>query len=140
MVVVLVLAAGAGWESAVLARLGERPDVVVLKRCVDVADLLATASAGQADAAVIGIDAPGLDTAAVDHLRHHGVRTVAVLPATSETDAAAMAATRIGIRAVVGEHELDRLADSLVADDEAAATEPSAPEAGVSPWPRPRAG
>lgn len=139
MLVVLVLAAGAGWESAALARLGERPDIVVLKRCVDVADLLATASAGQADAAVVGIDAPGLDTAAVDHLRHHGVRAVAVLPATAGTDAAAMAATRIGIRVVVGEHELDRLADSLVADDEVAtAAEPSAPGVGASPVaPRP---
>ena len=132
MVVVLVLAAGAGWESPALARLGERPDVVVLKRCVDVADLLATASAGQADAAVVGIDAPGLDTAAVDHLRHHGVRTVAVLPATSDADAAAMAATRIGIRAVVGEHELDRLADSLLAGDDVA-PEPALLETEAAP-------
>ena len=38
-----------------------RSDVVVLKRCVDVDDLLATAASGQADVAVLGLDAPGLD-------------------------------------------------------------------------------
>ena len=43
------------------ALLGDRTDVVVLKRCVDVDDLLATGSAGQADAAVVALDAPGLD-------------------------------------------------------------------------------
>ena len=37
VVVVLVLAAGAAWESAALTRLADRADVVVLKRCVDVA-------------------------------------------------------------------------------------------------------
>ena len=139
MVVVLVLAAGAGWESPALARLGERPDVVVLKRCVDVADLLATASAGQADAAVVGIDAPGLDTAAVDHLRHHGVHIVAVLPSTTDTDVATLAATRVGIHTVVGEAELDRLADVLVAGDEVA-PETAAPEIEESPAAGPRPG
>ena len=45
--------------------------MVVLKRCVDVDDLMATAAAGQADCAVVALDAPGLDATAVDHLRRH---------------------------------------------------------------------
>ena len=66
MVVVLIVAAGAPWESPALAALGARSDVVVLKRCVDVDDLLATAAAGQAEVAVVGLDAPGFDVRAVD--------------------------------------------------------------------------
>ena len=118
MVVVLVLAAGADWESPALTRLADRADVVVLKRCVDVADLLATAAAGQAEVAVVAIDSPGLDRAAVDHLRGHGVRPVAVLPGGADLDAAALRATRIGVRALVGEHELDALADLVAVGEE----------------------
>ena len=117
MVVVLVLAAGAGWEPAALAALAGRPDVVVLKRCVDVADLLATAAAGQADVAVVGLDAPGLDAAAVDHLRGHGVRTVAVLPGGADTDVSLLAASRIGVRATLGDDALDGLGELVTADD-----------------------
>jgi MinD-like ATPase involved in chromosome partitioning or flagellar assembly len=118
VVVTLVLAAGAAWESAALTRLAGRPDVVVLKRCVDVPDLLASAAAGQADVAVVAIDAPGVDQAAVDHLRGHGVRPVAVLPAGPDLDAAALRATRIGVRALVGDHELDALPELVAAGEE----------------------
>ncbi len=118
MVVVLVLAAGAAWESGALTRLADRGDVVVLKRCVDVPDLLATVAAGQAEVAVVAIDSPGLDRAAVDHLRSHGVRPVAVLPGGPDLDAAALRANRIGIRALVGDHELAALGDLVAAGDE----------------------
>ena len=118
MVVVLVLAAGAAWESPALTRLADRADVVVLKRCVDVADLLATAAAGQADVAVVAIDSPGLDRAAVDHLRGHGVRPVAVLSGGADLDPATLRATRIGVRALVGENELDVLADLVAVGED----------------------
>lgn len=117
MVVVLVVAAGASWESAALALLGERSGIVVLKRCVDVDDLMAAASAGQADVAVVAVDAPGLDPAAVEHLRAHGVRPVAVVPGGPAGDAAALRATRIGIRSLVGEDELAVLPDVVAAQD-----------------------
>ena len=55
--------------------------MVVLKRCVDVDDLLAAVTAGQADVAVLSLDAPGLDPATVAHLRRHAVRPVAVTAA-----------------------------------------------------------
>ena len=134
MVVVLVLAAGAAWESPALTGLADRADVVVLKRCVDVGDLLATAAAGQADVAVVSLDAPGLDRDAVDHLRGHGVRPVAILPSGPDLDAAALRATRIGVRAVVADDELPQLGDVVAAGDEpeptvARATEHPSPEA-----------
>ena len=75
VVVVLILASGAAWESAAADGLLERESgVVVLRRCVDVPDLLAAASAGQADVAVVALEAPGLDLDAVDHLRRFQVR------------------------------------------------------------------
>jgi MinD-like ATPase involved in chromosome partitioning or flagellar assembly len=113
VVVVLVVAAGAAWESTALGLLGERPGIVVLKRCVDVDDLLAAASAGQADVAVLGVDAPGLDLVAVEHLRSYGVRPVAIVPGGAALDAACLRATRIGIRSLVAEDELESLPDAV---------------------------
>ena len=122
MVVALVVASGAAWEPAALALLGERPGIVVLKRCVDVDDLMAAASAGQADVAVLGVDAPGLDVAAVEHLRAHGVRPVAIVPGGPALDAACLRATRIGIRSLVAEDELSSLPDAVAAGEEPADT------------------
>src|SRR5436190_2220409 len=64
MRVVLMLAAGADWESRALGLLGDRRDLVVLKRCVDVDDLLATATSRQADTAVVALEVPGFALAA----------------------------------------------------------------------------
>ena len=116
MVVVLVVAAGAAWESTALAQLAERKGIVVLKRCVDLDDLLASASAGQADVAVLGVDTHGLDQAAVDLLRKHSVRPVAVVPNGAGLDAARLRATRIGIRTMVSEAELATLPDAVLAE------------------------
>jgi MinD-like ATPase involved in chromosome partitioning or flagellar assembly len=138
VVVVLVVAAGAAWESTALELLAERPGIVVLKRCVDVDDLLASASAGQADVAVLGVDSHGLDQAAVDLLRKHSVRPVAVLPDGAGLDAAQLRATRIGIRATVSEAELDTLPDAVLAgeatvDADTGAESPDEPEPSEAP-------
>jgi MinD-like ATPase involved in chromosome partitioning or flagellar assembly len=74
---VLVAAGGARWESGALRTL-TGAGLVVLKRCVDLADLLASAGSGQADVAVVSADLPGLDASAVTHLLRHDVRTLAV--------------------------------------------------------------
>jgi len=116
VVVVLVVAAGAAWESTALALLAERQGIVVLKRCVDLDDLLASASAGQADVAVLGVDTHGLDQAAVDLLRKHSVRPVGVVPDGTELDAARLHATRIGIRSV-SEAELATLPDAVLEEE-----------------------
>ncbi|MBJ7357620.1 hypothetical protein [Nocardioides sp.] len=124
MVVVLIVAAGAAWESAALAALGDRSDVVVLKRCVDVDDLLATAAAGQADVAVVGLDAPGFDVPATDHLRRHGVRPVAVSPAGADLEAARVHASRIGAATVVASDDLDGLVDAVRRPPEPSRSDP----------------
>lgn len=145
MRVVLLVAAGASWESSALALLGERRDVVVLKRCVDVDDLLASAASGQADTAVVALEAPGFDLAAVDHLRRHGVRPVAVAPGGAHTDPARVRAARIGLRVVVPDDDLASLAAAVTADEpepQAAGPEPSIADrldgaAGGAPEPGP---
>jgi MinD-like ATPase involved in chromosome partitioning or flagellar assembly len=90
--------------------------VVVLRRCVDVADLLAAASAGQADVAVVAVEAPGLDQAAVDHLRRFQVRPLAVIPA-GPVEGHRLRAARLGITALLPDDRLDELAAALQADD-----------------------
>ena len=124
MVVVLVVAAGAAWESPVLELVAGRPGLVVLKRCVDVDDLLAVGSAGQADAALVALDAPGLDQAAVDLLHRHQVRVVAVAGGGSP-DAARARAERVGVDGLADERDLPRVLELLESDDE--------PDASVDP-------
>ena len=144
MLVVLVVASGAGWESAATRLLNETPGIVVLKRCVDVDDLLAAATAGQADVAVLGLDAPGLDLAATDHLRRHGVRPVAVLPTGSDPDASRVRSARIGIGRLVAEEHLDTLPGAVTAVEQASGdtvVRPAmAPGAAPVPPPAPGAG
>jgi MinD-like ATPase involved in chromosome partitioning or flagellar assembly len=120
---VLVVAAGAPWESAVLRTLTASPDVVVLKRCMDVTDLLATATSGQADVAVVGLEAPGLDRPALDHLAAHQVRVVGVVE-DADRERGRSRATAIGMSTVLATGELDRLHGAVV---EAAAA-PAPPE------------
>jgi MinD-like ATPase involved in chromosome partitioning or flagellar assembly len=117
VVVVLVVASGAAWESPLLALVGERHDLVLLKRCVDIDDLLASASAGQADAAVVALDAPGLDHAAVDLLHRHQVRVV-VVAGPGSPDAVQTRAARIGVDGLVGADDLSRVVELLERDDE----------------------
>jgi MinD-like ATPase involved in chromosome partitioning or flagellar assembly len=65
---------------------------------------------------VLGLDAPGLDVAAVDHLRSHSVRPVAVV-ASELMEAGRVRAARIGIAQLVPDDELDALPDAVTAAD-----------------------
>jgi MinD-like ATPase involved in chromosome partitioning or flagellar assembly len=74
---VLLAAGGEAWEAGALRALAV-DGVIVLKRCVDLADLLATAATGQAGVAVVSGELTGLDADAVMQLLRHDVRCVAV--------------------------------------------------------------
>lgn len=121
MICVLVLAAGAAWESDALARLTADGGIVVLKRCVDVDDLLATAATGQADAVVLALDAPGLDPAAISHLRRHAVRPVAVVDSTTAADVRSRT-ERLDIGVLVAADDLATLAEAVTHAEDLADT------------------
>ncbi|CUR56332.1 ATPase involved in chromosome partitioning [metagenome] len=127
-VCVLMVASGAGWEPAAFAALNQRSGVVVLKRCVDVTDLLAVATAGQAEVAVLALEAHGLDRAAVEHLTRHGVRAVAVA-GPLDADAGARAA-RVGVTSIVADDDLVGLVDAVL--DAAAPPVPTPEQHGPS--------
>ncbi|CAB4746320.1 unannotated protein [freshwater metagenome] len=116
--VVLVAGGGAAWEARALEVLGSRSGVVVLKRCVDVDDLLAASASGQADVAVVGLDAHGLDQGAVDLVRRHGVRPVVVVPRGTPSEAARARAVRIGVRTLVAEEQVDTLGEAVTQPEE----------------------
>ncbi len=74
---VLVLASGAPWEAAFLNGCADA-GLVVAARCVDLVDLMAAATLGQAEVAVVAARPARLDADAVQHLLRHDVRVLAV--------------------------------------------------------------
>lgn len=111
---VLVLAAGAEWESAALARIDAHPGLVVLRRCMDADDLMASATSGQADVALVALDAPGFDPACVEHLRRHGVRVVAVAEEVGGRHDVADRAARLDVAHVLGAGCTDEVPAALL--------------------------
>ena len=75
---VLVAAGGAGWEVGALRALSGAAGSVLLKRCVDLPDLLATASTGQARVAVVADGLVGLDADSLALLGRAGLGVVLV--------------------------------------------------------------
>jgi Flp pilus assembly CpaE family ATPase len=84
---VLTAAAGAAWESALIAELAAGDhDIMVARRCVDIVDLLAVAASGQGVATLVDAQLRKLDADAVDRLTHSGVAVVAVTRPTPSDD------------------------------------------------------
>lgn len=128
--VVVLVSTGAAWETRALAALQAHRATVVLKRCVDVADLLATASTGQADVAVLAADLAGLDHTVVDDLGRYGVRVVGI---ATDAELTRPRAARIGLVTLLDATEVDAVADlvdSLPADPTQTSERPGAAPAG----------
>lgn len=88
----LLAGAGEPWESGVVRTLqAPGSPVTLVRRCVDVADAVATAASGQADVVLLGRDLPGVDVDAVTRLRADGVLPL-LLHATPPSDSATLAA------------------------------------------------
>ena len=117
---VLVLAGGASWEAGVLQALGAA-GIVVAKRCVDVPDLMASASAGEAAVAVVGGDVPHLDAEAVMHLLRYDVRTLAVTTDPAVADRLA----RMGVVETAAPADVFAAVERVAARDVVADPEPT---------------
>lgn len=133
---VLVLGSGAAWESAALSTLVSGRGIVVLKRCVDVTDLLATVTLGQAQVAVVSLDSPGLDAGAIAHLRQHQVEPVVVLADTGREDLR-VRLERLGISYAVSEPQMSGLADLVLAAGREAPDQVRTEARGAAPAPTP---
>ncbi|HET9860640.1 MAG TPA: hypothetical protein VFQ19_12745 [Nocardioidaceae bacterium] len=112
---VLVAAGGAGWEAAALQHLATAgPGIVLLKRCVDLNDLLATATTGQAGVALLAHALPGLDGDSVELLRRSGVGLVLVAEPVDLGDGEEARLRRLGVRHVLDSTDLSSLAGTVV--------------------------
>lgn len=77
---VVVAAGGARWEASALAEIESAPDLRLVRRCVDAADLLSLAGSGFAQVAFVDPLLPGLDVDGVARLERAGIAVVAVGP------------------------------------------------------------
>ena len=68
------------WEGALVTTLDQAPTLTVLRRCADLAELLAVSGTGRAAGAFVSPDLPGLDRSALQRLHNDGLAVVAVLP------------------------------------------------------------
>ncbi|UPK76175.1 hypothetical protein MU582_05920 [Nocardioidaceae bacterium SCSIO 66511] len=110
---VLIAAGGAPWESAAVQALERSAHVSHVRRCVDVLDLVATAAAGRAHAALLAADLPGLDTDVVHRLAEARVTPIGYADTGDDSVAARFAA--IGVGACSDIDGLDRIDDLVVA-------------------------
>jgi MinD-like ATPase involved in chromosome partitioning or flagellar assembly len=126
--VTVALAAGtAGWEADALAAVAAAPTrVTLVKRCLDLNDLLVVAATGTVRVAVVDHGLGGLDSDSVERMRRAGVRTVAVLPHDA-SDIERQRLRRLGVARQVEAGGLSDLAATL----EDVAASPLAP-AGLS--------
>jgi MinD-like ATPase involved in chromosome partitioning or flagellar assembly len=131
-VAVLLTAGGEPWETSAL-RLLDADGVVVLKRCVDLADLLASAATGQVDVAVVSGELGGLDADAVMQLLRDDVRCVAV-------GGSADALARIGVVSVIAPAELAQLPEAVTSAGTRALVVDPDPHPDTSPAPVTAAG
>jgi len=107
---VVLAAARAPWEPALLGVLAEA-GMVVLRRCVDLADLLAIVATGQADVAVLSADLAGLDADVVRRLGAHEVRPLVV----AEPGAHLERMSRLGVPVVAAPEDVPAAVEALLA-------------------------
>ena len=121
---ILCAADGAPWEARLVVDLdrGGHP-VTVVRRCVDIVDLLAVALSGQARAALVAASLRRLDADAVDRMIAAGVAPVAVVPRNDT--AAEDRARALGISHVVPD-DADAAVVATVIGDAVAATNSAA--------------
>ncbi|WP_432548732.1 AAA family ATPase [Kineococcus sp. SYSU DK004] len=85
---VLLAVPGPGEAALAAAWSGARRDLVVTRRCADLAEVLAAAAAGLGRAVVLGDDLPGADGETVAVLREHGVALLVLVPDGAAGEAA----------------------------------------------------
>lgn len=133
---VLVAAAGADWEAEALEQLAAgAPDVVLARRCVDLAELLATAGTGVASVALVSVTLPGLDGDSISSLRAAGVGVLVVAAPHELLDGDAERMRRLGVDHLLVSTELGSLLETVadVGAEPSPGPEPTSPGP-PQPW------
>lgn len=86
MAAAILTALAHDWEGRMVEVVDRLPGVGVGRRCADLADLLAAASAGHGDVALVSADLRGLDRDALAHLHGHGVTVIGASRDGNEAD------------------------------------------------------
>lgn len=103
----VVIAAGdASWEEAAIREIEASAVLRLVRRCVDIADLLAIAHTEVASAAIVSNELPGLDVDAVSQLEQAGIQVAVVGSGDSRRET-------LGIRRVVRLGDLDDIAREI---------------------------
>jgi MinD-like ATPase involved in chromosome partitioning or flagellar assembly len=109
---VLVALGAASYEPQLLEAL--RDDRLhVVRRCLDVPDLLATAASRQAEVALVGLDLRGLDADVVSRIIGEAVAVVGVVPDSTAADEAVMRG--LGVDFVCAADDLATVLETVVA-------------------------
>lgn len=96
---VLLAVTGSPWEADVVRRAERAPNVRVVRRCVDVPDLLGAATTGQARAVVLAEDLPRLTADAVAMLHSRRITVLALVDPDEPSGEDRL--TRIGIERIL---------------------------------------
>jgi MinD-like ATPase involved in chromosome partitioning or flagellar assembly len=137
----VVTALGHRWEAGFATALEESGTLTLVRRCADLADLLAAASAGLADIAVVSPDVRWLDRDALRHLAAHGVRVAGAV--SPEDDAGERRLRQLGVTttmtATATTEEIEKTLADVSTLNEAGLAGPAGPEARDGAPPRPGA-
>lgn len=105
---VLLAAADEHWETAVVRALQQPGSgMTLVRRCIDVADAVATAASGRADAVLLSAGLRGLDSDVLARLVDAGAEPVVITDPDDGATAARVA--RMGTATVLSWHEIDAL-------------------------------
>ncbi len=110
---VLVAVGSAAFEAELLAA-ADRGRLHVVRRCVDVPDLLATAATRQAAAAIVSAQLRGIDATVVARLQREDVRVLGMTAADGESRAEEARLHRLGVGRVVDAGQLALLEELVM--------------------------
>jgi MinD-like ATPase involved in chromosome partitioning or flagellar assembly len=120
---VLVALGAVPFEPRVLGALHD-DRLHVVRRCVDVADLLATSATRQAQVALVGLELRGVDTDVVSRVTHEALAVVGVVADSATADEAVL--RQMGVDFVCAADDLATVVDTVLAA--AGTREPAAAE------------
>jgi MinD-like ATPase involved in chromosome partitioning or flagellar assembly len=113
----VIAALDASWESELVTAVEATAGYTLVRRCADLADLLAAAAAGHGEIALVSADLRALDRPALHQLAGHGVEVAGVVGPGDDPGEHRLRQLGVAVvlRADLASHEIDDALDSLEA-------------------------